>query len=83
MKTSGKTRSGVPYQYNMDNKKRTITDREGLASNEEEVEDIRVMENIEEILHATYESKIGDLGSGTKEELQSRSSSAWNLQPHV
>jgi hypothetical protein len=31
--------------------------REGLASDEEEVEDLRVVEHIEEILHATYERK--------------------------
>jgi hypothetical protein len=31
--------------------------REGLASDEEEVEDLRVVEKIEEILRATYERK--------------------------
>jgi hypothetical protein len=40
MKKSIKTRSGVPYQYKMNNKKRAIADREGLTSNEEEVEDL-------------------------------------------
>jgi hypothetical protein len=30
----GKTHSGVPYQYRMNNKKRSITEREGLASDE-------------------------------------------------
>jgi hypothetical protein len=44
METAGKTRSGVPYQYNMNNKKRAIVDREGLASDEEEVEDLRAVE---------------------------------------
>jgi hypothetical protein len=39
----------------MNNKKRAITDREGLESDEEELEDLRVVEKIEEILHATYE----------------------------
>ena len=40
MENFGKTRNGVPYQYKMNNKKRAITDREGLARNEEEVEDL-------------------------------------------
>ena len=55
--TTRKTRSGVPYQYKVNTKKRTITAREGLASDEEEVEDLRVVDKIEEILHATYERK--------------------------
>jgi hypothetical protein len=63
METTGKMRSGVPYQYNMNNKKRAIVDKEGLVSDEEEVEDLQVMEQIEEILHATYEMKtIGPRG---------------------
>jgi hypothetical protein len=41
----------------MNNKKRAIANREGLESDEEEVEDLRAMENIEEILHTTYERK--------------------------
>jgi hypothetical protein len=61
-----KTRSGVPYQYKMNNKKRAIIDREGLASDEEEVEDLQAMEQIEEIMHATYERKIGGPSSGTE-----------------
>jgi len=40
METTGNTRSGVPCQYKMNNKKRSIADREGLASDEEEVEDL-------------------------------------------
>jgi hypothetical protein len=40
MEKVGKTRNGIPYQYKMNNKKRAIVDREGLESNEEEVEDI-------------------------------------------
>jgi hypothetical protein len=35
-----KTRSGEPYQYKMNNKNRAIVDREGLESDEEEVEDL-------------------------------------------
>jgi hypothetical protein len=55
--TTGKTRSGVPYQYKVNTKKRVVAMREGLASDEEEVEDLRAVEKIEEILHATYERK--------------------------
>jgi hypothetical protein len=58
MATNGKTRSGVPYQYKVNTKYRSIAAREGLASDEEEVEDLRAMEHIEEILHATYERKM-------------------------
>jgi hypothetical protein len=50
--SSGTTRSGVPYQYKVNTKKRVVAVREGLASDEEEVEDIRAVEQIEEILHA-------------------------------
>jgi hypothetical protein len=50
METTGRTCSGVPYQYKMNNKKRAIVAREGLESDEEEVEDLRVVEKIEEIL---------------------------------
>jgi hypothetical protein len=50
METTGRTCSGVPYQYKMNNKKRAIAAREGLASDEEEVEDLRAVEQIEEIL---------------------------------
>jgi hypothetical protein len=66
MEKYGKTRSGIPYQYKMNNKKRAIADREGLESDEEEVEDLRAVEKIEEILHATYERKTGGPGSGTE-----------------
>ena len=41
----------------MNNKKRAIIDREGLESDEEGLEDLRVVENIEEILCKTYERK--------------------------
>jgi hypothetical protein len=47
----------------MNNKKRAITDREGLASDEEEVEDLQVVEQIEEIMCTTYERKTRCLGS--------------------
>jgi hypothetical protein len=38
--SSGTTRSGVPYRYKVNTKKRAITTREGLVSDEEEVEDL-------------------------------------------
>jgi hypothetical protein len=57
METAGKTRSRVPYQYKVNTKKRVVAVREGLASDEEEVEDLWAMEQIEEILRATYERK--------------------------
>jgi hypothetical protein len=40
MVTTGKMHSGSPYQYNMNNKKRAIFDRDGLTSDEEEVDDL-------------------------------------------
>jgi hypothetical protein len=65
MATTGRMRSGVPYQYKMNNKKRAIAAWEGLASDEEEVEDLQAVEQIEEILHATYEIKTGGRRAGT------------------
>jgi hypothetical protein len=56
--TTGKTRSGVPYQYKVNTKKRVVSTREGLESDEEEVEDLRDVEHIEEILRTTYERKM-------------------------
>jgi hypothetical protein len=40
MEKVGKMHSGVPYQYKMNKKKRSIANREGLESDEEEVEDL-------------------------------------------
>jgi hypothetical protein len=54
MEITGRTHSGVCYQYKMKKKKRSIVVREGLASDEEEVEDLWVVEHIEEILCTTY-----------------------------
>jgi hypothetical protein len=34
METNGRMRSGVPYQYNMNTKKRFVAAREGLTSDE-------------------------------------------------
>jgi hypothetical protein len=58
------TRSGAPYQYKINTKKRFISEREGLESDEEEVEDLWAVEQIEEILCATYERKTRDLRMG-------------------
>jgi len=55
--SSGTMRSGAPYQYKVNTKKRSATERDGLASDEEEVDDLQDVEHIEEILHATYERK--------------------------
>jgi hypothetical protein len=44
MATTGKTRSRLPYQYKVNTKNRFVAAREGLASDEEEVEDILVVE---------------------------------------
>jgi hypothetical protein len=57
MATIGKMHSGVPYQYKVNTKNRAIAMREGLASDEEHVEDLQNMDQIEEILCATYERK--------------------------
>jgi hypothetical protein len=56
-----------PSQYNINRKKRTLVEREGLDTDEEEVEDLHAMGKIEEILHATYERKTRGQGSGAKE----------------
>jgi hypothetical protein len=68
MAIGGKTRSGVPYQYMVVTKKRVVANREGLASDEEEVEDLRVVEKIEEIMCATYERKM----RGSREGMEGR-----------
>jgi hypothetical protein len=57
METTGNTLNGVPYQYKVNTKKRVVATREGLEIDEEEVEDLWAMEQIEEILHVTYERK--------------------------
>ena len=50
MATTGNMSSGVPYQYKVNTKKRVVAARESLESDEEEVEDLRAVEKIEEIL---------------------------------
>ena len=57
LETIGKTCSRAPYQYKVNTKKIAIAAREGLTSDEEEVEDVRAVEKIEEIQHETYERK--------------------------
>jgi len=59
MEKVGNMYNGIPYQYKINNKKRSIVDKEGLVSDEDEVEDIWDMENIEEILYTKYERKKG------------------------
>jgi hypothetical protein len=44
METTGNMRSGAPYQYKMNNMKRDLDEREGLESDEKEVEYLRVVE---------------------------------------
>jgi hypothetical protein len=66
MEKSRKMCNERPYQYKMNNKKRTIADSKGLASDEEEVEDLRDMKKIEKILYETYKRKKRGPGSGTK-----------------
>jgi hypothetical protein len=56
--SSGMTCSRVPYQYKMNTKKRVIAAREGLVSDEEEVQDLQSVDQIEEISCATYERKM-------------------------
>jgi hypothetical protein len=64
MEPTRRMHNRVPYQYNMNTKKRVVAVREGLESDEEEVEDLQAMEKIEEILHATYERKTRVLREG-------------------
>jgi hypothetical protein len=66
MEKSRKTHNRIPYQYKMNNKKRAIDDREGLVSDEEEVDDLWSMDKFEEIMQETYERKTRGPGSGTK-----------------
>jgi hypothetical protein len=56
--SSGMMHSGSPYQYKVNTKKRDVATREGLESDEVEVEDIWAMEKIEEILRATYDREM-------------------------
>jgi hypothetical protein len=56
--TTGNMSSRLPYQYKVNTKKRVVAMREGLVSDEEEVEDLWVVEQIEEILRTTYERKM-------------------------
>ena len=55
MQNTGMMCSGGPYQYKLNRKKREVAEREGLESDEEEVEDLHAEEHIEEIMHTTYE----------------------------
>jgi hypothetical protein len=55
MQKAGTMCGGRPYEYNINRRKRVVSKREGLESDEEEVEYFHTMDHIEEILHATYE----------------------------
>jgi hypothetical protein len=55
--STGRTHSRLPYQYKVNTKKRAVATREGLVSDEEEVEDLRAVEQIEKIPRAKYERK--------------------------
>ena len=63
MQKEGMTRGGKPCQYKLNRKKRAVAEREGLESDEEEVEDLRDVDNIEEILRSTYERNTRGVGS--------------------
>jgi hypothetical protein len=63
----GVMHSRQPYQYKMNSKKRVVAKREGLDSDEEEVEDLHTTGHIEDILHATYERKTRGHGSDVEE----------------
>ena len=67
IRSIGVMRNRWPYQYSMNIKKREVAEREGLESEEEEVEDLHTMGNVEDILHATYERKNIGHGSGVAE----------------
>jgi bifunctional DNase/RNase len=67
MQKAGRTRSGRPYQYELNRNKKEVVKREGLESDEEEVEDIHVRKHIEETLHATYEINTRGAGYNEKE----------------
>jgi hypothetical protein len=57
MEKEGMMQRRRPYQYNINRKKRAVAEREGLESDEEEVEDLCAIEKIEEILCAKYDRK--------------------------
>ena len=55
MDKEGTTCSERPYQYKINRKKRVVAEREGLESDEEEVDNIHATWKIEAILCATYD----------------------------
>jgi hypothetical protein len=81
METTEKTHNGVPYQYKLNNKKRAITDREGLESDEEEVEISRLWR----ILRKSYMKHMNGRqevhGQDQKETLLSTSFSVEPITP--
>jgi hypothetical protein len=73
------THGGIPYQYNLNRKKRAAVKREGLESDEEEVDYLCAIEHIEEILCATYE--INTRGEGYNEEVGTPVQIRINVEP--
>ena len=57
MEKEGMMQRRRPYQYNINRKKGAVAEREGLESDEEEVEDLCAIEKIEEILCPKYDKK--------------------------
>jgi len=66
IRSAGVMHNKWPYQYRMNNKKLVVAEREGLESDEEEVEDLCATGKIEDILRATYERKNIGHGSSAK-----------------
>jgi hypothetical protein len=48
MEKTGNICCRVPYKYKVNTKKRSVAEKEGLESDEEEVEDLQAMEQIED-----------------------------------
>jgi hypothetical protein len=67
MERAGEMYNRRPYQYKKNSKNRAVSKREGLGSDEEEVEDLCAVGQIEEILRTTYERKTRGQGSNTEE----------------
>jgi len=67
MEKSRRMCTGIPYQYNMNRKKRAVAKREVMDIDEEEVEDLHATWHIEDILRTTYERKTKGHGLDIEE----------------
>jgi hypothetical protein len=67
MEKQGTTSNKRPYEYNINRRKRVVAKREGLESDEYEVEDLQDIENIKEILCVKYDRKTIGHGSDIEE----------------